>query len=98
MTAIFMDPNMAVDAVWVSDLDGSRQNVRVILKQPDEVTSFGRSNMHSETTVFDVRVSDVASPRPDDRIEYGGEVYTVQGDPVRDRLRLIWTVDAVVLP
>jgi hypothetical protein len=38
-------------------------------------------------------VFDVSSPRPGDHIAIDGERYLVQGEPVRDRERLVWTVD-----
>ena len=39
----------------------------------------------------DLRLAEVASPRPGDRIEFDGTLH--QGEPKRDRERLIWTVD-----
>ncbi len=47
----------------------------------------------SETTRIDLRVAEVANPRPGDRIEIDGEAFLIQGEPVRDRERLVWTVD-----
>ena len=41
----------------------------------------------------DLRVAEVANPRPGDRIEIDGEAFLIQGEPVRDRERLVWTVD-----
>ena len=40
-----------------------------------------------------VRVIEVASPRPGDRIILDGEAFVVQGEPVRDRERLVWTIE-----
>ena len=40
-----------------------------------------------------LRLAEVASPRPGDRIEIDGEAFLIQGEPVRDRERLVWTVD-----
>ena len=48
----------------------------------------------SETTRLDVRVAEVADPRPGDRIVVDGDAFVVQGEPVRDRERLVWTLDA----
>ncbi|MEX5728620.1 hypothetical protein Ga0609869_001973 [Rhodovulum iodosum] len=47
----------------------------------------------SETTRMDLRVSEVPNPRPGDRIEIDGEAFLIQGEPLRDRERLVWTVD-----
>ena len=41
----------------------------------------------------DLRVAEVANPRPGDRVETDGEAFLIQGEPVRDRERLVWTVD-----
>jgi hypothetical protein len=48
----------------------------------------------SETTHFDLRVSEVVTPRPGDRLILDGETFVVQGEPARDRERLVWTLDA----
>ena len=36
---------------------------------------------------------EVANPRPGDRIVVAGEAFVVQGEPVRDRERLVWTLE-----
>ena len=43
--------------------------------------------------VIDLRVTEVPNPRPGDRIEIEGDAFLIQGEPVRDRERLVWTVD-----
>jgi hypothetical protein len=46
------------------------------------------TRIHAETATFEVRASEVASPRP------GGETFVIQGEPERrDPDRLVWTVD-----
>ena len=35
----------------------------------------------------------VPNPRPGDRGEIDGDAFLVQGEPVRDRERLVWTAD-----
>src|SRR6056297_3065280 len=47
----------------------------------------------SETTRVDLRVAEVPAPRPGDRVEIDGDAILIQGEPVRDRERLVWTVD-----
>ena len=47
----------------------------------------------TSTTRIDLRVAEVANPRPGDRIEIDGDAFLIQGEPVRDRERLVWTVD-----
>lgn len=38
-------------------------------------------------------VAEGANPRPGDRFEIKGETFLIQGEPYRDRERLVWTVD-----
>lgn len=47
----------------------------------------------SETTRIDLRVTEVPAPRSGDRVEIDDEAFLIQGEPVRDRERLVWTVD-----
>ena len=37
----------------------------------------------------------IQNPRPGDLIVIGAESFAVHGEPIRDRDRLIWTVDLV---
>jgi hypothetical protein len=69
------------------------QLIRAILRRPDDITNFGDARIWSETTRLDLRLSEVLNPRPGDRIEIDGDAFLIQGEPVRDRERLIWTVD-----
>lgn len=89
---LFADPNLGRDAVYIAD-GGAPSLVRAILRRPDDVTNFGEARLWSETTRLDLRLAEVASPRPGDRIEIDGEAFLIQGEPFRDRERLVWTVD-----
>jgi hypothetical protein len=90
--ALFADSNIANAAIW-EPADGEPFPVRVIARRADAVTDFGDARLWSETTRFDLRVSEVATPRPGDRLVLDGEAFVVQGEPVRDRERLVWTID-----
>ena len=90
--ALFADRNIARDAVYVAE-GGAPHLIRVVMRRADEVTSFGDARLWSETTRIDLRVAEVANPRPGDRIEIDGDAFNIQGEPVRDRERLVWTVD-----
>ena len=92
MDALFADPNIGVEAIYTSD-GGAPVLVRVVVRRPDEVASFGDARLWSETTRIDLRVAEVPNPRPGDRIEIDGDAFLIQGEPVRDRERLVWTVD-----
>jgi len=94
LDAIFADINMAVDATWYP-AGGAPQPVRVIRKAPDEVTAFGAAQILSDTTRVDVRVSEMANPKPGDGVAIGADNYVIHGEPRRDRDRLIWTLELV---
>ena len=82
-----------VDAVFAPSSGGS-VNVRVIAKQPDEIVGFGDTRIHTETSIFEVRVSEAPQPKPDDLITVDGVDYIIQGEPERrDPHRLVWTLD-----
>ena len=90
--ALFSDPNFGREAVYTSD-GGAPVLVRVVSRQADAITDFGDARLWSETTRIDLRLADVANPRPGDRLEIDGDAFLIQGEPVRDRERLVWTVD-----
>ena len=81
------------EAVYTAD-GGEPVTVRVIAKRPDEIVGLGETRIHAGTALFDVRVSEIAAPRPGDRLVIDGETYLVQGEPVGDAERLIWTLEA----
>lgn len=95
--AIFMDPNMAADAVYRAQGLPPDVPCRVIRKSPDDLTEFGNARLRSATTQVDVRASEIAAPAKGDRLTIGAEVFTVQGDPLQDRERLVWTLDLRLL-
>ena len=92
LAALFADPNIGRDAVYIAD-GGARVLVRIVARRADAVTAFGDARLWSETTRIDLRAAEVPNPRPGDRIEIEGEAFLIQGEPVRDRERLVWTID-----
>jgi hypothetical protein len=93
--AIFADANMAADATWRVGGDPPGVPCRVILTRPDLTQSFGDARITSETTMLDVRVSEIAAPAAGDTVTIGTEVLVIQGEPQRDRERLAWKCEAV---
>jgi hypothetical protein len=89
---LFADPSIARDAIFFAD-GGAPQLIRMVMRRADEVTGFGGARLWSETTRVDLRVAEVPAPRPGDRVEIDGEGFNIQGEPVRDRERLVWTVN-----
>ena len=92
LDALFADDNIARDAVYTPE-GGAPVLVRAVARRADDITGFGDARIWSETTRLDLRIAEVADPRPGDRIEIDGEAFLSQGEPVRDRERLVWTVD-----
>ena len=90
--SLFADPHLAQDAVY-TPAGGAPVPVRVIVRRPDVVSEFAGGRVAAVTAVFDLRVSEVATPRPGDRLEMDGEAFLVQGEPRRDAARLVWTLD-----
>jgi len=93
MDRIYANPSMAVAAVWISATTSEERPIHVIRRAPDRITEFGAGRFISDTMMVDVRVSDLPEPHPNDLIVIGTDSFTVQGEPVRDRERLIWTLD-----
>ncbi|MFD0982454.1 head-tail joining protein [Tropicimonas aquimaris] len=90
---IFGHADMATEAVWISAATSEERTVRAILKAPDRITGFGEARVLSDTMTVDVRVGELPAPHTGDLIILGAESFVVQGEPIRDRERLIWTLD-----
>lgn len=89
---LFADPNISVE-IWHRDSEGQFTRTRGILRRPDEITEFGAARLLSDTTRIDVRVADIPDPRPQEQILIGEETFLIQGEPRRDRERLLWTIE-----
>ena len=82
-----------IDAVY-APAGGEAVAVRVIARRPDAIVGFGDTRIHAETATFEVRASEIASPRPGDQLTVGGDAFIVHGEPERrDPDRLVWTLD-----
>ncbi len=92
--ALFADPNLGLDAVYRAGGADPAVTVRVILRRPDRVGEFGETRIVTETLLIDVRVSEAAAPTEGDTFDVGGVLYVIQGAPIRDAARLVWTVEA----
>lgn len=89
---LFADPNLTREAVWRAGGSGVPVTVRIVLRRPDRVSDFGETRIMTESTMFDVRVAEVPEPRSGDSLAVDGDTFIVQGEPLRDAERLIWTV------
>ena len=91
---LFADPNLGVNAIYRADGETPATMIRAIIRQPDRVATFGETRIAAATTIFDIRTSDIIAPAEGDTIEMNGTVYFIQGEPIRDAERLIWTIEA----
>jgi hypothetical protein len=89
---LFADPNISVE-LWHRDSEGQFTRARGILRRPDELTEFGAARLLSDTIRIDVRVADIPDPRPQEQILIEEETFLIQGEPRRDRERLVWTIE-----
>ncbi len=90
---LFTDTNLTLPATYEAQ-GRDPVPVRVIARRPDEIIGFGETRIHSETTLFDVRTSDILDPRPGDHLTVDGVAYVIQGEPERrDPDRLVWSLD-----
>ena len=82
-----------IDAVY-TPAGGAPGTVRVIARRPDMIVGFGETRIHAGTSAFEVRASEVVTPRPGDQLAVGGETFAIQGEPERrDPDRLVWSLD-----
>ena len=93
MDRIFGHPDIATSAIWIAGGTSEERPIRLIRRAPDRIAEFGSARFVSDTTVVDVRVADLPTPRPGDMIVIGADSHVIQGEPLRDRERLIWTLD-----
>jgi hypothetical protein len=91
---LFTDPNLGVDAIYRTGGSGEAITLRAIVRQPDRVGTFGETRIATETTLVDIRTSDIPAPAEGDTIEMHGTIYVIQGEPIRDAERLVWTIEA----
>ncbi|WP_075220715.1 head-tail joining protein [Acuticoccus yangtzensis] len=92
LDALFADSNVGRHAVY-TPAGGEPVTVRIVPRRADTISEFGDARVWSETIRLDVCVREVADPRPGDGFEIDGEAFVIQGEPVRDRERLVWTIE-----
>ena len=90
---LFADPSLGVDAVWRTGGVDPGFPVRIFVRLADRVTDYGPTRIASGTAMVEVRISDVATPSEGDTVSFGGRTLVVQGEPLADALRLVWTIE-----
>ena len=91
---LFADPNIARAAIWRAGRIGVGVPVRIVARRPDSVAEFGATRLAVETTLFDLRVSEVPDLAEGDTLDLAGETFVIQGTPRRDAARLVLTAEA----
>jgi hypothetical protein len=91
---LFGDPNLAYEVLWRARGIDPAVPVRAIVRRPDGIGEFGETRIVAGSTVFEIRIAEAPTLAEADTIEAGGEVYVIQGEPMRDSARLIWSVEA----
>jgi hypothetical protein len=83
-----------IDAIYTPE-GGEQVSVRVVARRPDTIVGFGDTRIHAETAAFEVRASEIASPRPGDQLIVDGQAFVIQGEPGRrDPNQMVWMLDA----
>lgn len=95
---LFLDPNLASDALWRVGGTGDGVAVRVIRKSPDKIVGFGDSRAVMPSVLIDVRMVKVALPAVGDTFDIAGSVFDIIVDPTGDTLRLVWTCEVSLRP
>ena len=90
---LFADPHLARDAVYRPAGTGDGIPVRVMLRRPNRIESFGETRIASSMTMLDVRISEVAEPVAGDTLDLDGRTVVVQGSPILDTEGLVYTID-----
>ena len=91
---LLTDPVLAREALYRPGDTGPGVLVRVVLGRPDRIGSFGETRIVGGTATLEVRRSEVAAPADGDSFVVDGERLLVQGEPLADAERLVWTVEA----
>ena len=91
---LFTDPNLARDVLWRAGGIDPAVPVRAIVRRPDRIGEFGETRILASSMVLEIRVAEVPTLAEGDTVEINGETYVIQGEPVRDAARLVWTAEA----
>lgn len=90
---LFADPNLAVDGLWRAGGTGPAVPARIIVRRPDRIVELGETRISAATTLIEIRVADAPTLAEGDTLEFEGAVYVVQGQPMRDSMRLVWAAE-----
>lgn len=92
VAAIF-DDVLAVDANYLSQGLPPAVAVRVIPKRGDQISEFAQSSVVQSGFSLKAQVAQIADPMIGDIFVINGERYAVQGAPVRNARRTLWSIE-----
>jgi hypothetical protein len=81
------------DAWYTAPEGGAPVPILVIDSRPTDVVSFNRTQVAADTAMFLVPRMSLPAPRQKGLITIGVEVFVIQGEPLLDRGRDLWTID-----
>lgn len=90
INAIFADPNMSVPAEYRAGGADPAVSVRVMKSSPSVVSDWNSASIVQDSVLFDVRVSEIATPAIGDTFTISGTIYSVIDEPLLDAEGLIW--------
>lgn len=90
---MFRDGNMSAPAIWYPRGGAPAVALRIMTKSPDQLVGFGQGQFATATLVADVMVADAPGIGIGDRLVIGGQGFVVQAEPMRDRERLVYSLD-----
>ena len=95
--SIFTHPHFGLSAIFfrAGAEPDEGISVRILLRQPDTIDTFGDTQIIADTTLVEVRTSQISSPPvAGDRFVIGARTITVMGGARRDSARLTWVCEA----
>ena len=84
---------LGLDALY--RVNGEDIPVKIIMKSPDQIVDFREAQIHTPTSMMEVRVMDIAKPKAGNEIILDGTSFRVQGEPVQDTHHLVWKMEVL---
>lgn len=91
---LFSDPHLSTAAVW-TPAGGDAVALRLQLRAPVQTQDWGKTRVATPARSADIRTADAPTLAAGDTVAIGDTTLTVQGEPLRDPLGLVWTVTLV---
>lgn len=91
LRTLLRDPNLGVDAEYRAGGAGPAVAVRVIVSQPDEITTAFEAQHVRPTRVLTAAVADLPNLRAGDTFTLGADLLTAHA-PQRDATGTTWTI------